>query len=169
MLIDLLLTCSKGLNTISQGTVTQPKLESVIQQSDSKFIKKTKSTPGNLHAASVASIIKSSQQLPESSEDEDLGVPVPSSSKSAKKPKKKQIVLNEKWVQFFSAHKSKLKTEKGKKQFCVRIKKYLSSEDNKSIVTRLKKLRKCIKTSSYKDIIVMINQFQKFLSKQISL
>lgn len=164
----------KGLDTM--GTVQDRTRESVLM-SGSKSIsdnEKRKSTAGNVHAAqspsstSPTTVTRRVVTKSESSSDEDVGVPVnlPSTSQQLSKHQKSRssIVLDERWTRFFSGYKSKLKTEKGRKQFCVRIRKWLQDETTKKVIVKLKRLRNCIKSGNYSEMIVMINQFQKFLS-----
>lgn len=179
------------MDSIARGGLTQRETEFILE-TDSKSISRTKhqtteakssseSLQPTLSFVSVASTATIPQVRDSSSDEEDVGVLVseehspPSTSQQLSKHLKKKsssvakaVTLDEKWTRFFSGYKCKLKTDKGRKQFGVRIRKCLVEETRKKVIIKLKRLKKLIKSGDYAEMIVMINQFQKFLSKEIS-
>jgi hypothetical protein len=125
----------------------------------------------------------STKKYAESDDDEDLGIPVSFSSPAEKKvskekSKKKSAAskkkrsgaggeLDEKWKRFFTKYTTKLKNEKGRKQFLVRIRKHLVDESDNGICVRLKRLRKCIRAGNDDGQMIKIaNQLKKYLMKK---
>jgi len=101
-----------------------------------------------------------------SDDEEDLGVPVILDPKKPRKRKKSSLAkLDARWTRFFKDYREKLKIKTGRKQFVVRIRKYLESETHEEKIVLLKKFRKCIQSDNYEKMMELAKSFQNFLAK----